>query len=147
MAGRGPAGSPNPRRTNNKDNELEVTGAKPEAPKLFKRAKYSTAVHRWWDTWAESPQAEAFLPSDWERLQMLAPLVQLYWEEPKTSILAEIRLNEERLGATVRDRQSLRMTVRPQSAVDGSAEDDAEEAPDPDNLIDLDLYRELGGDA
>jgi hypothetical protein len=79
---------------------------------------------------------------------MLAPLVQAYWEEPKTSILAEIRLNEERLGATVRDRQSLRMNLKP-------AESDAESAGDngtgddtsPDNVVDMDLFRELGGDA
>lgn len=72
---------------------------------------------------------------------MLAPLVEAYWQDPKPALLAEIRLNEERLGATVRDRQSLRMTVSPG---DGS-EDDAEEAPDPSNLVDLELYRELGG--
>ncbi|MEV2279189.1 hypothetical protein AB0I72_26770 [Nocardiopsis sp. NPDC049922] len=116
--------------------------ATPKAPKLFKRASYSTAVHRWWDTWAESPQAELFLSSDWERLQMLAPLVQAYWEEPKTSILAEIRLNEERLGATIRDRQSLRMTLKsPQEDDDDQEYDAANDAP----VVDMELYRELGG--
>jgi hypothetical protein len=42
---------------------------------------------------------------------MLAPLVEQYHEEPKTALLAEIRLNEERLGATVADRQRLRMRL------------------------------------
>src|SRR5690606_23489120 len=111
---------------------------------LFKRAKYSVATQRWWDNWTSSPQASTFLSTDWERLQMLAPLVEAYWQDPKPSLLAEIRLNEERLGATVRDRQSLRMTVGPGRPGDDS-EDDAEEAPDPGNLVDLDLYRELGG--
>lgn len=52
------------------------------------------------------------MPTDWERLQMLAPLVEAYWESADKNLLAEIRLNEERLGATVRDRQSLRMTFK-----------------------------------
>ncbi len=42
---------------------------------------------------------------------MLAPLVEQYFAEPKTGLLAEIRLNEERLGATVADRMRLRMRL------------------------------------
>ncbi|AZU97377.1 terminase small subunit [Thermobifida phage P318] len=142
VAGRGPRPKPNARRTNNKSLEITVSeSSEVDAPKLFKRAKYSVATQRWWDNWASSPQAAVFLPTDWERLQMLAPLVEAYWQDPKPALLAEIRLNEERLGATVRDRQSLRMTVAPG---DGS-EGDAGEAPDPGNLVDLELYRELGG--
>nr|SBO90560.1 hypothetical protein BN4615_P74 [Nonomuraea gerenzanensis] len=34
--------------------------------------------------------------------------------------MAEIRLNEERLGATIRDRQSLRMSVGPKKPPDPS---------------------------
>src|SRR5690606_4334684 len=142
VAGRGPRPKPNARRTNNRGLEITVSeSSEVDAPKLFKRAKYSVATQRWWDNWDNRPQAAVFLPTDWERLQMLAPLVEAYWQDPKPALLAEIRLNEERLGATVRDRQSLRMTVAPG---DGS-EDDAEEAPDPGNLVDLELYRELGG--
>lgn len=144
VAGRGPRPKPNARRTNNRGLEITVSeSSEVDAPKLFKRAKYSVATQRWWDNWATSPQASTFLSTDWERLQMLAPLVEAYWQDPKPSLLAEIRLNEERLGATVRDRQSLRMTVGPGRS--GDSEDDAEEAPDPGNLVDLDLYRELGG--
>lgn len=144
MAGRGPRPSPNARRTNNKNSEISLTTGgdrKASAPKLFKRAQYSVAVQRWWDTWMESPQAEHFLPTDIERLQQLAPLVQQYWDEPKTSILAEIRLNEERLGATIRDRQSLRMSI---TEPETDAEDSVDE--DPEVVVDLDLYRELGGE-
>jgi len=73
---------------------------------------------------------------------MLAPLVEAYWQDPKPALLAEIRLNEERLGATVRDRQSLRMTVEPGRPGDDSEDDTA---LDSDTVVALDLYRELGG--
>lgn len=43
---------------------------------------------------------------------MLAPLVDRYWDAPNMATLAELRLNEERLGATVRDGQSLRMAFK-----------------------------------
>lgn len=82
-----------------------------EAPKLRGYSKYSAATRSWWDTWCDSPQASAFTSTDWQRLAMLAPLVDLYWAEPKTALLAEIRLNEERLGATLADRQRLRMKL------------------------------------
>jgi hypothetical protein len=42
---------------------------------------------------------------------MLAPLVEQYHAEPKPALLSEIRLNEERMGATVADRQRLRMKL------------------------------------
>ncbi|GAA2294002.1 hypothetical protein GCM10010149_47420 [Nonomuraea roseoviolacea subsp. roseoviolacea] len=82
-----------------------------EAPRLRGYAKYSAATREWWDTWKDSPQSAAFTSTDWMRLAMLAPLVEQYHEEPKTALLAEIRLNEERLGATVADRQRLRMKL------------------------------------
>lgn len=68
---------------------------------------------------------------------MLAPMIESYWQGD-LKVLAEIRLNEERLGATVRDRQSLRMKLdRLQDEADG---DDL-----PEGVVDMDLYRELSG--
>jgi hypothetical protein len=136
MAGRGPTPKQNAVRRNKQPTE-ELTGKPVEAPPLFKRARYSTATQRWWDTWANSPQAEAFLPTDWERLQMLAPMVEAYWQGD-LKLLAEIRLNEERLGATVRDRQALRMKL-------DKIKDEAEADELPEGVVDMDLYRELGG--
>ena len=145
MGGRGPKPSPNPRRRNPQPKE-ELTGKSAiEAPALFKRAKYSVATQRWYDTWCESEQAEAFWPTDWERLQQLAPLVEQYWrlvdEAPMQAqkILAELRMNEERLGATVRDRQALRMAPK--------KKDDEPEKPTKDTpaITHLDRYREAYG--
>ncbi|TDD97161.1 hypothetical protein [Actinomadura rubrisoli] len=97
----------------NKQPKAELTSdAEIKAPKLYKRASYCAATQRWWDTWASSPQAEVFMATDWERLQQLAVIVEQYWQTGDKNLMAEIRLNEERLGATVRDRQSLRMSYK-----------------------------------
>lgn len=102
---------PNAVRRNKKKTE-ELNGNAIAAPPLPDREEYSTNTLAWWDQWATSQQAEVFMPSDWMRLIMLAPLVEQYWLDPKGTTLAEIRLNEERLGATVRDRQNLRMVFK-----------------------------------
>lgn len=65
---------------------------------------------------------------------MLAPLVEAYWSDPKPAILAEIRLNEERLGATVRDRQALRMQVKANPAESDQAT--------PNEVADMSRYRQ-----
>lgn len=74
------------------------------------------AVLLWWDTWRRSPQSAVFTSTDWQRLGMIAPLVSAYWTEPTTAIMAEIRLNEERLGATHTDR--LKARIRVETATD-----------------------------
>lgn len=65
----------------------------------------------WYETWRTSPQADAFLPTDWQRLHMLAVLVEEYWAEPKKELLSEIRLNEAALGGTAADRIRMRWVV------------------------------------
>ncbi|MGH3762943.1 hypothetical protein [Actinophytocola sp.] len=60
-----------------------------------------------------SPQAQAFTVTDWQRLHMLAPLVDQYFAEPRKELLAEIRLNEGLLGATHVDRLRARITITP----------------------------------
>lgn len=106
MAGRGPAPKEN-RVRRNADPVGTITLSDPPAnpPKLRGYAKYSAPTRDWWDAWVKSPMAGAFLPTDWQRLMMLAPLVEEYYKNPKPSLLAEIRLNEERLGGTILDRR------------------------------------------
>ncbi|GAA3473897.1 phage terminase small subunit [Nonomuraea roseola] len=112
MAGQGPAPKDNRvRRNADSVDTITLAESPTDVPRLRGYARYSAATRAWWDTWANSPQAAVFAPTDWMRLSMLAPLVEQYHEEPKTALLAEIRLNEERLGATVADRQRLRMKI------------------------------------
>lgn len=68
-------------------------------------------VLRWYQTWRESAQAQIFTATDWQRLALLAPLVEKHFSAPTGATMSEIRLNEERLGATVVDRMRARMVV------------------------------------
>lgn len=74
-------------------------------------AEFSPAVVAWFDTWRNSPQAQVFEATDWQRLGMLAYLVADFLISPDTKLMAEIRQNEERLGATYTDRQRARMRI------------------------------------
>lgn len=68
-------------------------------------------VVRWYAVWQLSAQAQIFQPTDWARLAMLAPLVEKHFASPTGATMSEIRLNEERLGATVVDRLRARISV------------------------------------
>lgn len=93
----------------NKRSEIELTGQRVKAPVLRNGDRYSQETLDWWMTWINSPQAEAFLATDWERLQMLAVLVNDYYLKPTVGKMAEIRQNETLLGATVLDRKKTLM--------------------------------------
>ena len=99
---RGPSKLEPPRRT------LKV-GHRSAPPDL--RDGFSPSTLSWWANWCESPMAARFLSTDWQRLVMLAELVEQFHSEPKATLLAEIRLNEAALGATEADRLRLRWDV------------------------------------
>lgn len=83
--------------------------AKP--PPLPGTGKFSADTRRWYRAWACSPQATLFGVTEWQRLHMLAHLVDRYYASPSPSVLAEIRANETKLGATPDDRLRLRWQV------------------------------------
>ena len=116
MAGTGPVPKdPSQRRRRNADattsTVLPASGPEGVTPELPGGHDYDSRTLAWYETWRSSPQAATFLPTDWQRLHMLAELVQQYWEEPRKELLAEIRLNEASLGGTAADRMRLRWTV------------------------------------
>lgn len=121
MAGMGPPPAEKRRRTN-KDTFAESTVTVPadaqvDAPELPGWEGYSTETLRWYNTWCASPQAVLFTPTDWQRLHMLAPLVDAYFAKPSTKLMAEIRLSESLLGATHVDRMRGRIKLeRPKAA-------------------------------
>jgi hypothetical protein len=89
-----------------------VDDGKLRGPELPPWQLWDAATEAWYETWRRSPQAQVFEDTDWQRLHMLAPLVQLYWlTGGDAKLLAEIRQNEERLGATYTDRQRARMRI------------------------------------
>nr|BFD90702.1 hypothetical protein KitaXyl93_20620 [Kitasatospora sp. Xyl93] len=124
MAGVGPTPSPNRRRRNGDPVEgtvLPAGGFTGPAPDLPGGHDYDSRTLSWYDTWKRSPQAATFLPTDWQRLHMLAQLVEAFWEEPKKELLAEIRLNEAALGGTAADRMRLRWSLGSAEVGKGSA--------------------------
>lgn len=86
----------------------EIRG--PELTALTSRT-FSEDTLAWFDDWRQSPQAAVFELTDWRRLALLAPIVESYLRRPSAAALSEIRMNEERLGATVVDRMRARMRI------------------------------------
>lgn len=76
--------------------------SRPPAPRI-PAGKWSEATKGWWKTWASSEQARRFTPTAWQRLAMLMPLVQQYYEAPSRLLLYEISRHESKLGATPED--------------------------------------------
>ncbi|WNT44321.1 terminase small subunit [Microbacterium phage Mabodamaca] len=71
------------------------------------------ATVEWWDTWRAAPQAALFLPTDWQTLKRAVRLQEDTMTAPRASAAAisELRLIEERLGATVVDRMRAKIAV------------------------------------
>jgi hypothetical protein len=78
------------------------------------------ATVSWWETWRRAPQAQLFEETDWQTLRRAARLQDAVMTAAKVSAQAvsELRLIEERLGATYVDRQRAKIRI----------ERDAEEA-------------------
>jgi hypothetical protein len=65
----------------------------------------------WWhDIWA-SPMAPEFDQSDVHGLYLLATLVDQFWNDPSTSLAAEIRLQRQCFGLTPIDRRRLQWEI------------------------------------
>jgi hypothetical protein len=118
MAGRGPAPKPaHARRRRNSDPAAPLVlpaGQKADGPSLASltgREEWTAETVAWFEDWRTAPQALVFMATDWRRLALLAHVVERHFRQPSPALLAEIRLNEERLGATVVDRQRARMVV------------------------------------
>lgn len=136
MAGRGPAPGANPnrkaaihRRRRNIEpgfDDLPREGYQGEFPPLpsgynaevptpkgwkTRRRPYLARTREWYLTWARSPMAVRFTQVDWMRLQDLAPLKDRYYRLPSKELAGELRLQETLLGATVMDRQRMRLRI------------------------------------
>lgn len=109
MPGRGPAPKPDSERAR-RNKRPEVTVHTPTEPRPCPDGSWTHEQVRYWDTWAASPQASAFLETDWQRLELLLPMVEQYLAGDMR-LLTEIRLTEERWGALVRERQSVGIKV------------------------------------
>ena len=75
------------------------------------RADWEPLTLAWWAVWRRSPQAALFAETDWSRLATLAPLYDGHVRKPSAAAMSEIRMNEERLGATYADRLRARIRI------------------------------------
>ncbi|MER7833490.1 hypothetical protein [Streptomyces sp. NPDC095602] len=118
MPGNGPPPSENKRRRN-KDQLADHAVSVPaddetvHGPELPYAPLYGPRTLDWYETWRRAPQAATFTATDWQRLHMLAPIVEAYWMQPTPKLLSEIRINESLLGATHVDRLRGRIKVEP----------------------------------
>jgi hypothetical protein len=116
MAGVGPAPKPDDQRrrrnTPASGNERELVRDEVQrGPELPDHMAWDERTVEWYETWRVAPQAQVFEVTDWQRLHLLAYLVNDYFLAPDKGLLAEIRLNEERMGALWTDRQRARMRI------------------------------------
>ena len=102
---RGPLSKPGAVRRNKGKQKTALAGTTTSAPDLV--GDYSAATALWYEAWTLSPQAEHFAATDWQRLLMIAPLIEAYYARPTPQLMAEIRQNEAKLGATAADRERL----------------------------------------
>lgn len=73
--------------------------------------EYDDLTRDWYEDWRRSPQVSQFTRNAWRRLLMLAPLVDQYHRHPTKEVMAELRQNEAKLGATPEDMQRLHWSV------------------------------------
>lgn len=88
-----------------------------------RKGKHRPETLAWYKVWCESVQTGLFLETDWACLHRLANLVDIYYESLDrrekgfttriSTLSSEIRLTEQKLGATVEDRQRLRWKPDP----------------------------------
>lgn len=121
MAGRGPA----PKQQHQRERDTRRRNADvvtvsddgqlrgPDLLEATGREAWSPMTLAWYNTWRRSPQAALFEATDWGRLLLLAPMVDYYvtGAKPSAAALSEIRLNEERLGATYVDRLRAKIAI------------------------------------
>jgi hypothetical protein len=99
----------------------------------------SAGARRFWRTWATSPQAGAWIETDWAELEITVKLVDAFYQGD-TKLAGEIRQRVSKWGATTEDRARLRMSVETDDQDQGEGEN-AESSPTTD--LDEELYRLL----
>lgn len=128
---RGPLPKSNAVRRNSRSAKSRMEAPAAEAPELV--GEWRDETWAWWRAWVASPQAENFASTDWQRLVMLAPLVDAYFASPTPQMMAEIRQNESKLGATAMDRERLGWTIDapPEPVAEGAEAKGSRSRPDP----------------
>jgi hypothetical protein len=86
----------------------------------------------WWQTWRESPMAQAFTAADWDFLLDTARLHSELWAG-QLGVAAELRLRVSKFGASPEDRLRLKLKI----------DEDAQEAVEPEQSLSADRKARL----
>lgn len=111
MAGRGPAPKEPGKRARRNGDPIPTTvirferGEQPELPAGY---DWPEPTRDWWDMWANAPQAEHFMQTDWQFLLDTALVHAELWAG-NIGAAAELRLRVAKLGSTPEDRARLRL--------------------------------------
>ncbi|TDB90918.1 hypothetical protein E1264_03580 [Actinomadura sp. KC216] len=107
--------------------------------KLPNRSSFSAETQLYFDVWADSEQAQWFMPTDWLTLRRMARLHEKFIKTGSHFVAAELRQCESLLGATIGDRMRLKVNALK------SAQKNQEDEP-PTIEADLELFAELNDD-
>lgn len=114
MSGRGPAPKdPDKRRRRNADpvgTTALVEAEDVRGPDLPGGIEWPLPTLAWWETWRRSPQSQAFTQTDWDFMVDTALLHARFWAGDE-KVAGELRLRVAKFGATIEDRQRLRMQI------------------------------------
>ncbi len=116
MAGMGPPPKPAElrQRVNKKAGIATISApdapSVPDIPNPDGRVWHPLTVDAWERAW-ESPMSTQWLDADVDGLGRLAVLWDLFYKEPDTKTMAEIRLQEQRFGLSPLDRTRLQWEV------------------------------------
>jgi hypothetical protein len=81
-----------------------------EAPELPEGVDWHPRTRQWWAAWQRSPMAALMSDIDWAFMADTALLHSAMWATSSWTMAAEVRLRVAKFGATLEDRQRLRLT-------------------------------------
>lgn len=138
---RGPAPKDNAVRRNIHPGAQSLPSAPQAGRELPKALGVTTGgAKRFWKTWASAPQTSAWTETDWAELELTVKLVDGFFLGD-LKLAGEIRQRVAKWGATVEDRNRLRMEIK--------ADDESPDNPEPASessetqITDADLYKLL----
>lgn len=111
MAGVGPPPKDPSRRARRNADPIPTTiirfeqGVQPDLPAAYDWPQQTRA---WWSMWANAPQAEHFMETDWQFLLDTALVHAELWSG-NVGVAAELRLRVAKMGSTLEDRARLRL--------------------------------------
>lgn len=140
---RGPAPKENAVRRNVHEHAQTLPTA-PQKGRELPRALGVTSAggKRFWKTWSTAPQTVGWAETDWAELEITTKLVDEFFKGD-TKLAGEIRQRVAKWGATVEDRNRLRMKLE-------DPEDEPDNGPAADGLtetqnMDEELFKLLNG--